>query len=196
MIAGLQRHQRAFSRNGDRGDSGKRQLGKQDDSPFNKNAGGSTAAAMLNQMRNGDDMEGRHKGDNGQGRKEDRKGDESSFKNGKNREQILQQVSVWVNRVLDMGAPALVTEFHMAQRPDKAMYSSFLHSDNYNSNIMSGVEIAHRARHAKQYLYVHRVLLAYFLEKYRSRFEHILENGGEEKYRQWCADYKKATGCD
>ncbi|KAK6043331.1 Protein-tyrosine phosphatase [Cooperia oncophora] len=47
-----------------------------------------------------------------------------------------------------------------------------------------------------QYLYVHRVLLAYFLEKYRSRFEHILENGGEEKYRQWCADYKQATGCD
>ncbi|VDO66963.1 unnamed protein product [Heligmosomoides polygyrus] len=47
-----------------------------------------------------------------------------------------------------------------------------------------------------QYLYVHRVLLAYFLEKYRSRFEHILEGGGEEKYQQWCADYKKATGCD
>uniref|UniRef100_A0A7I4Z111 Protein-tyrosine phosphatase domain containing protein n=1 Tax=Haemonchus contortus TaxID=6289 RepID=A0A7I4Z111_HAECO len=47
-----------------------------------------------------------------------------------------------------------------------------------------------------QYLYVHRVLLAYFLEKYRSRFEHILENGGAEKYQKWCADYKKATGCD
>ncbi|WKY12687.1 hypothetical protein Q1695_003911 [Nippostrongylus brasiliensis] len=47
-----------------------------------------------------------------------------------------------------------------------------------------------------QYLYVHRVLLAYFLEKYRSRFEHVLDGGGEEKYRQWCADYKKATGCD
>ncbi|VDO74417.1 unnamed protein product [Haemonchus placei] len=49
---------------------------------------------------------------------------------------------------------------------------------------------------AIQYLYVHRVLLAYFLEKYRSRFEHILENGGAEKYQKWCADYKKATGCD
>ncbi|PIO69793.1 Protein-tyrosine phosphatase [Teladorsagia circumcincta] len=47
-----------------------------------------------------------------------------------------------------------------------------------------------------QYLYIHRVLLAYFLEKYRTRFGHILENGGEEKYRQWCADYKQATGCD
>ncbi|PIO59398.1 hypothetical protein TELCIR_19141 [Teladorsagia circumcincta] len=47
-----------------------------------------------------------------------------------------------------------------------------------------------------QYLYIHRVLLAYFLEKYRTRFGHILENGGDEKYRQWCADYKQATGCD
>ncbi|KAK6025028.1 hypothetical protein OSTOST_09083 [Ostertagia ostertagi] len=49
---------------------------------------------------------------------------------------------------------------------------------------------------AIQYLYIHRVLLAYFLEKYRTRFGHILENGGDEKYRQWCADYKQATGCD
>lgn len=48
----------------------------------------------------------------------------------------------------------------------------------------------------QQYLYVHRVLLAYFLEKYKKRFQHCLDNGGEEKYQKWCADYKRITGCD
>ncbi|CAJ0589430.1 unnamed protein product [Cylicocyclus nassatus] len=51
-------------------------------------------------------------------------------------------------------------------------------------------------QNAYQYLYVHRVLLAYFLEKYKGRFQHCLDNGGEEKYQQWCADYKRITGCD
>ncbi|VDK44996.1 unnamed protein product [Cylicostephanus goldi] len=51
-------------------------------------------------------------------------------------------------------------------------------------------------QNAYQYLYVHRVLLAYFLEKYKERFQHCLDNGGEEKYQQWCADYKRITGCD
>ncbi|EYC29055.1 hypothetical protein Y032_0007g3565 [Ancylostoma ceylanicum] len=51
-------------------------------------------------------------------------------------------------------------------------------------------------QNAYQYLYVHRVLLAYFLEKYKRRFQHCLDNGGEEKYQKWCADYKRITGCD
>ncbi|KJH53779.1 Protein-tyrosine phosphatase [Dictyocaulus viviparus] len=47
-----------------------------------------------------------------------------------------------------------------------------------------------------QYIYVHRVLLAYFLEKYRDRFSQILEGEGEAKYAKWLEDYKIATGCD
>ncbi|VDO63837.1 unnamed protein product [Heligmosomoides polygyrus] len=47
-----------------------------------------------------------------------------------------------------------------------------------------------------QYIYVHRVLLAYFLEKYRDRFAYILEGGGEAKYAKWLEDYKTLTGCD
>uniref|UniRef100_A0A0K0DJD7 Protein-tyrosine phosphatase n=1 Tax=Angiostrongylus cantonensis TaxID=6313 RepID=A0A0K0DJD7_ANGCA len=44
-----------------------------------------------------------------------------------------------------------------------------------------------------QYIYVHRVLLAYFLEKYRDRFAHILNGDGEAKYAKWLEDYKIAT---
>ncbi|VDM62179.1 unnamed protein product [Angiostrongylus costaricensis] len=47
-----------------------------------------------------------------------------------------------------------------------------------------------------QYIYVHRVLLAYFLEKYRDRFAHILSGDGEAKYAKWLEDYKIATGCN
>uniref|UniRef100_A0A7I4YZ96 Protein-tyrosine phosphatase n=1 Tax=Haemonchus contortus TaxID=6289 RepID=A0A7I4YZ96_HAECO len=47
-----------------------------------------------------------------------------------------------------------------------------------------------------QYIYVHRVLLAYFLEKYRERFQHILNGEGEAKYAKWLQDYKAITGCD
>ncbi|VDM66979.1 unnamed protein product, partial [Strongylus vulgaris] len=58
------------------------------------------------------------------------------------------------------------------------------------------IQNAYPQTNIQQYLYVHRVLLAYFLEKYRGRFQHCLDNGGEEKYQQWCADYKRITGCD
>ncbi|PIO66351.1 Protein-tyrosine phosphatase, partial [Teladorsagia circumcincta] len=47
-----------------------------------------------------------------------------------------------------------------------------------------------------QYIYLHRVLLAYFLEKYRDRFAHILAGEGEAKYAKWLEDYKALTGCD
>ncbi|KAK6039011.1 Protein-tyrosine phosphatase, partial [Cooperia oncophora] len=47
-----------------------------------------------------------------------------------------------------------------------------------------------------QYIYLHRVLLAYFLEKYRERFAHILAGEGEAKYAKWLEDYKALTGCD
>ncbi|KAK6758091.1 hypothetical protein RB195_015732 [Necator americanus] len=47
-----------------------------------------------------------------------------------------------------------------------------------------------------QYIYAHRVLLAYFLEKYRNRFAHILAGDGEAKYAKWREQYKEATGCD
>ncbi|WKY02294.1 hypothetical protein Q1695_015940 [Nippostrongylus brasiliensis] len=47
-----------------------------------------------------------------------------------------------------------------------------------------------------QYIYVHRVLLAYFLEKYRDRFAHVLAGDGEAKYAKWLEDYKTLTGCD
>uniref|UniRef100_A0A1I7XIE9 Protein-tyrosine-phosphatase n=1 Tax=Heterorhabditis bacteriophora TaxID=37862 RepID=A0A1I7XIE9_HETBA len=45
-----------------------------------------------------------------------------------------------------------------------------------------------------QYLYVHFVLLAYFLDKSNDAFFHCLDSG--EKYTKWCDDYKKATGCE
>ncbi|KHJ80278.1 Protein-tyrosine phosphatase [Oesophagostomum dentatum] len=47
-----------------------------------------------------------------------------------------------------------------------------------------------------QYIYVHRVLLAYFLEKYRDRFAQLLEGEGEAKYARWREEYKMFTGCD
>ncbi|KAJ1351270.1 hypothetical protein KIN20_007250 [Parelaphostrongylus tenuis] len=47
-----------------------------------------------------------------------------------------------------------------------------------------------------QYIYVHRVLLAYFLEKYRDRFAHILSGDGEAKYAKWLEDYRVVTGCN
>ncbi|KAK6043330.1 hypothetical protein COOONC_19163 [Cooperia oncophora] len=72
---------------------------------------------MLQQMRNGTDVEDNQ----GEGRGVPaslrfKEPPQSSFKNSKNRQQILQQVSIWVNRVLDMGAPNLVHEFRDLRR--------------------------------------------------------------------------------
>ncbi|CAB3407409.1 unnamed protein product [Caenorhabditis bovis] len=47
-----------------------------------------------------------------------------------------------------------------------------------------------------QYLYLHRVLLAYFLEKYRESFSYLLEGENAAKFQKWCEDYKAATGGD
>ncbi|CAI5448972.1 unnamed protein product [Caenorhabditis angaria] len=47
-----------------------------------------------------------------------------------------------------------------------------------------------------QYLYLHRVLLAYFLEKYKDLFASCLEGENGAKFQKWCEDYKAVTGGD
>ncbi|CAI5445553.1 unnamed protein product [Caenorhabditis angaria] len=47
-----------------------------------------------------------------------------------------------------------------------------------------------------QYLYLHRVLLAYFLEKYKDLFAGCLEGENAAKFQKWCEDYKAVTGGD
>uniref|UniRef100_A0A1I7TIW6 Protein-tyrosine phosphatase n=2 Tax=Caenorhabditis tropicalis TaxID=1561998 RepID=A0A1I7TIW6_9PELO len=44
-----------------------------------------------------------------------------------------------------------------------------------------------------QYLYLHRVLLAYFLERHKSSYGELLSPDNEKKYKQWVEDYAKAT---
>ena len=45
-----------------------------------------------------------------------------------------------------------------------------------------------------QYLYIHRVMLCYFLEKHKAIYTTVLEDGYTEKYAQFIADYDQATG--
>ncbi|CAI4222886.1 unnamed protein product [Auanema sp. JU1783] len=44
-----------------------------------------------------------------------------------------------------------------------------------------------------QYIYVHRVLLAYFLERYADRHSSCLQGENSEKYKKWVEDYKLLT---
>ncbi|CAI2350585.1 unnamed protein product [Caenorhabditis sp. 36 PRJEB53466] len=44
-----------------------------------------------------------------------------------------------------------------------------------------------------QYLYVHRVLLAYFLERHKDTYGELLTGDSEAKYAKWIEDYKTAT---
>ncbi|KAK6734923.1 hypothetical protein RB195_018240 [Necator americanus] len=45
-----------------------------------------------------------------------------------------------------------------------------------------------------QYLYIHRVILCYFLEKHKSRYESILTEENKAKYAKFINDYNIATG--
>ncbi|EYB88933.1 hypothetical protein Y032_0239g3316 [Ancylostoma ceylanicum] len=45
-----------------------------------------------------------------------------------------------------------------------------------------------------QYLYVHRVMFCYFLEKHKSRYESILTEENKAKYTRFISDYNAATG--
>ncbi|KAK6041025.1 Protein-tyrosine phosphatase [Cooperia oncophora] len=45
-----------------------------------------------------------------------------------------------------------------------------------------------------QYLYIHRVMLCYFLEKHRNRYESILTEENKAKYKKFVEDYNQATG--
>ncbi|EGT38752.1 hypothetical protein CAEBREN_11741 [Caenorhabditis brenneri] len=44
-----------------------------------------------------------------------------------------------------------------------------------------------------QYLYLHRVLLAYFLERHKSSYGELLSAENDAKYKKWVEDYAKAT---
>ncbi|VDL70151.1 unnamed protein product [Nippostrongylus brasiliensis] len=45
-----------------------------------------------------------------------------------------------------------------------------------------------------QYLYVHRVMFCYFLEKHKARYEYILTEENKTKYAKFVADYNLVTG--
>ncbi|CAJ0606587.1 unnamed protein product [Cylicocyclus nassatus] len=45
-----------------------------------------------------------------------------------------------------------------------------------------------------QYLYVHRVILCYFLEKHRNRYASILHDENKSKYAKFISEYNAATG--
>ena len=45
-----------------------------------------------------------------------------------------------------------------------------------------------------QYIYLHRVLLTYLLEKHKERYGRMLADPEiKAKYEKWCADYTKHT---
>ncbi|EYB85754.1 hypothetical protein Y032_0291g1557 [Ancylostoma ceylanicum] len=44
-----------------------------------------------------------------------------------------------------------------------------------------------------QYLYIHRVMLCYFLEKHRNRYEAILTDENKAKYKKFVEEYNMAT---
>lgn len=47
----------------------------------------------------------------------------------------------------------------------------------------------------QQYLYIHRVMLCYFLEKHKARYESILNSGDNVgKYKKFVEEYNAATG--
>ncbi|KAK6025744.1 Protein-tyrosine phosphatase, partial [Ostertagia ostertagi] len=45
-----------------------------------------------------------------------------------------------------------------------------------------------------QYLFIHRVMLCYFLEKHRQRYESLLTEEVQAKYKKFVEDYNQATG--
>ncbi|KAF1757301.1 hypothetical protein GCK72_013756 [Caenorhabditis remanei] len=45
-----------------------------------------------------------------------------------------------------------------------------------------------------QYLYIHRVMLSYFLDKYRDRYSALLHPENAQKYEKFIKDYNLATG--
>uniref|UniRef100_A0A1I7WMJ4 Protein-tyrosine phosphatase n=1 Tax=Heterorhabditis bacteriophora TaxID=37862 RepID=A0A1I7WMJ4_HETBA len=45
----------------------------------------------------------------------------------------------------------------------------------------------------QQYLYVHRVMLCYFLEKHKQRYEFILTEDNQAKYKKFIEEYNAAT---
>ncbi|RCN53281.1 hypothetical protein ANCCAN_00342 [Ancylostoma caninum] len=45
-----------------------------------------------------------------------------------------------------------------------------------------------------QYLFIHRVMLCYFLEKHRKRYESILTEENQAKYRKFVEEYNIVTG--
>ncbi|VDL72249.1 unnamed protein product [Nippostrongylus brasiliensis] len=45
-----------------------------------------------------------------------------------------------------------------------------------------------------QYLYIHRVMLCYFLEKHRVRYEAILTDENKAKYKKFVEEYNQVTG--
>ncbi|KJH44094.1 Protein-tyrosine phosphatase [Dictyocaulus viviparus] len=45
-----------------------------------------------------------------------------------------------------------------------------------------------------QYLFIHRVMLCYFLERHRQRYESILTEENQAKYKKFVEDYNQATG--
>ncbi|PIO68291.1 Protein-tyrosine phosphatase [Teladorsagia circumcincta] len=45
-----------------------------------------------------------------------------------------------------------------------------------------------------QYLFIHRVMLCYFLEKHRQRYESMMTEEFQAKYKKFVEDYNQATG--
>ncbi|VDM55981.1 unnamed protein product [Angiostrongylus costaricensis] len=45
-----------------------------------------------------------------------------------------------------------------------------------------------------QYLFIHRVMLCYFLERHKQRYEAILTEENQAKYKKFVDDYNQATG--
>lgn len=45
-----------------------------------------------------------------------------------------------------------------------------------------------------QYLFIHRIMLCYFLEKHRQRYESIMTEDNQAKYKKFVEDYNQATG--
>lgn len=45
----------------------------------------------------------------------------------------------------------------------------------------------------QQYLYLHRVLFAYFFEKHKKTFDKLLVGEMKDKYEKWISNYKMAT---
>lgn len=45
-----------------------------------------------------------------------------------------------------------------------------------------------------QYLYIHRVMLNYFLEKYKTKYASILTPDNVAKYEKFVKDYNQAVG--